>query len=275
MNLLQSIILGIVQGLTEFLPISSSGHLVIFQNLLGFQEPQLLLDSALHVGTLVAVCFYFRSDLLRIICESCVFIKEVWQGRQRLADIRRNPGASLALWIIVGTVPIALIGLFFRSTFERAFGSLPVVGCMLIVTGLILAVSYGFQKKARKTRRLGPISALAVGTAQGLAIIPGISRSGITIVSGILMGLPRDEAARFSFLLSIPAILGALVLQLDAEAATHVGLLPLLAGFLASGLVGLWALKILMAMVRKGRLAYFAPYCLALGAAALIYAAAR
>jgi undecaprenyl-diphosphatase len=145
---------------------------------------------------------------------------------------------------------------------------------MLMVTGLILAVSYGFQKKARKTGSVGPISALVVGTAQGLAIIPGISRSGITIVSGIFMGLPRDEAARFSFLLSIPAILGALALQLDADAATQVGLLSLFAGFLASGLVGLWALKILMAMVRKGRLAYFAPYCLALGAAALVYAIA-
>lgn len=274
MNLLQSVILGIVQGLTEFLPISSSGHLVLFQNLLGFEEPQLLLDSALHVGTLVAVCCYFRTDLLRIIRQSCVFIKEVCQGRQRLSNIRRNPGASLALWIIVGTVPTALIGIIFRSTFERAFGSLTFVGCMLMVTGLILIVSYGLQKKARNARRLGPVSALAVGTAQGLAIIPGISRSGITIVSGISMGLPREEAARFSFLLSIPAILGALVLQLDAEAAGHVGFLPLFAGFVASGLVGLLALKILMGMVRKGRLAYFAPYCLALGAVALLYGVA-
>ena len=274
MNLLQSIILGIVQGLTEFLPISSSGHLVLFQNLLGFQEPQLLLDSALHVGTLVAVCVYFRSDLLGIIRQSCFFIRGLWQGRQRPQDIRRNPGASLALWIIVGTVPTALIGLIFRSTFERAFGSLPFVGCMLMVTGFILIVSYGFQKNPRKIRRLGPLNALVVGAAQGLAIIPGISRSGITIVCGILAGLPREEAARFSFLLSIPAILGALILQLDAEAAADVGLLPILAGFLASVLVGLLALKILMTMVRKGRLAYFAPYCLALGFVVLIYAMA-
>ena len=274
MNLLQSMILGIVQGLTEFLPISSSGHLVLFQNLLGFEEPQLLLDSALHVGTLVAVCFYFRSDLLKIIHQTCVFIKDIWQGRQRLPDIRRNPGASLALWIVLGTVPTALIGLIFKSTFERAFGSLSFVGCMLMVTGLILIVSYLLQKKPRKARRLGLISAFAVGTAQGLAIIPGISRSGITIVSGISMGLPREEAARFSFLLSIPAILGALVLQLDAESADHVGLLPLFAGFVAAGLVGLLALKILMGMVRKGRLAYFAPYCLALGALALFFSIA-
>ncbi|MBN2123370.1 MAG: undecaprenyl-diphosphate phosphatase, partial [Deltaproteobacteria bacterium] len=141
MNALAGIFLGLVQGLTEFLPVSSSGHLVLFQNLMGLKEPELLLDISLHLGTLFAVFIYFRSDLGRMARESFQFASGLLRGRTRPADIHRNPHASLALWVLVGTAPTLLIGLAFRSPLERLFGSVPVVGAMLGVTGLILALT--------------------------------------------------------------------------------------------------------------------------------------
>lgn len=266
----EALILGIVQGLTEFLPISSSGHLVIFQNLLGFSEPELLLDTALHMGTLIAVCIYLRSDLKAIVTDSLRLLS----GRPSPEHLGRKrnvgPYAALALWVIVGTLPTVFIGLVFRAPLERLFGSVPFVGGALIITGLMLAVTKFANRGSRQRGSLGLLSALAVGTAQGLAILPGISRSGITIACGLLLGLERGLAARFSFLLSIPAITGATILQLEPQALERVGLSPILLGFLASGVTGLFALKALMTVVRKGRLHYFAPYCWAVGVLILI-----
>ncbi len=252
MNTLQTVFLGIVQGLTEFLPISSSGHLVLFQNLLGFREPELLLDSALHLGTLVAVCIYFRTDLREMIKAVPHFD-------------RHDPHGSLLLWVVVGSVPTGIIGLVFKNPLERLFGSVPVVGVMLVVTGMIVAGSRVIPEAWKRRTSVGLWAALAVGTAQGLAIIPGISRSGITIVCGLLCGLNRNLAGRFSFLVSIPAIIGALALQVNPEALQRVGFGPLFFGFAVSALVGLAALKILMDMVKKGHLFYFAPYCWVVG----------
>ena len=252
MNSLETIFLGVVQGLTEFLPVSSSGHLVIFQNMLGFREPELLLDSALHLGTLLAVCIYFRSDLGKMAAEAWRF------------DFKK-PDGSLLLWVLAGSIPTGLIGLIFRSPLENLFGSIGVTGVMLMVTGLIVAVTKLIPRSYGTRTRVGLLVALAVGTAQGLAIIPGISRSGATIVCGLLCGLDRDLAGRFSFLLSLPAIAGALILQLNSAALERVGLAPLLFGFVCSAVVGLLALRLLMRMVRRGRLYYFAPYCWALG----------
>lgn len=265
MDTVTSIILGIIQGLTEFLPISSSGHLVLFQYLFGLREPELLFDSSLHLGTLVSVCVYFRSDLKQMIVETFKFILDLSQGRRSLKGIHEVPHASLTFWVLLGTIPTALIGLSFRISLEKLFGSLSWVGMMLIVTGLILAVTRLIPKGYTSRTRVGSLAALAIGTAQGLALIPGISRSGSTIVCGMLFKIRRDLAARFSFLLSIPAIIGVLVLQLNVEGVNRVGMLPLFSGFVSSTLVGLLSLKILMDMVRKGNLYYFAPYCWALG----------
>ena len=167
--------------------------------------------------------------------------------------------------VLIGTLPTLLIGILFRSSIENLFGSLSMVGVMLVVTGLILAITKLIPEDYNRSEVVGILVALAVGTAQGLALIPGISRSGSTIVCGLLCGLIRDMAARFSFLLAIPAIIGATVVQLDAEGIGNVGLLSLTSGFISSALVGLIALRILMGMVRRGRLFYFAPYCWALG----------
>ena len=265
MNIIEIIFLGIIQGLTEFLPISSSGHLVLFQNLLGFKEPDLLLDISLHLGTLLAVCLYLRSDIK-------MMVTEIW-----LRDFK-GAHASLAWWVLVGTIPTAIIGLVFREPLEKFYGSITVVGMMLIVTGIILiatgtllAVTRFISKEYGTRTQAGVMTALTVGTVQGLAIIPGISRSGSTIVCGLLFGLKRGLAGKFSFLLSIPAIAGALVLHLSAEAIIRTGIVPLLTGFGASALYGFLALKFFMNMVRKGRLHYFAPYCWAVGLLVIIY----
>jgi undecaprenyl-diphosphatase len=265
MDTITGLLLGIIQGLTEFLPISSSGHLVLFQNLFGLREPVLLFDTSLHLGTLVAVCVYFRSDLKQMIIETFTFLIDMIQGRRKLKEIHEVPHVSLALWVLIGTIPTALIGLSFRLSLEKLFGSLFWVGMMLLFTGLILAVTRIIPTGYTNRRGIGLLAALAIGTAQGLALIPGISRSGATIVCGMLFKIDRALAARFSFLLSIPAIIGALVLQMNVEDLNNVGLLPLMTGFVSSILVGLLSLKILMGMVRKGNLYYFAPYCWAVG----------
>jgi undecaprenyl-diphosphatase len=265
MDTISSIILGTVQGLTEFLPISSSGHLVLFQNLLGFKEPELLLDCSLHLGTLLAVCIYLRSDLKSILMETKKFTTGFFQIRGTKKSLRENPHAYLALMVFFGTLPTLLAGLFFRSAIENLFGSLSTVGIMLVVTGLILAITKLIPEEHCRREEVAILVALAIGAAQGLALIPGISRSGATIVCALVCGLRRELAARFSFLLAMPAIIGATLVQLDAEAIGSVGVLSLTSGFVSAALVGLIALKILMGMVRKGKLFWFAPYCWALG----------
>ena len=266
MDLLSSTILGVVQGATEFLPISSSGHLVLFQNLMGFHEPELLLDTSLHIGTLLAVVIYFRRDLARLVGELRGLIAPRPEA-PGASSLRERLGGALLTWVVVGNIPTALIGVGFREPLEALFGSVPLVGAMLLVTGLLLVLTRVVPGKAR---RLGLLAALAVGTAQGLAIVPGISRSGATIACGLLVGLDRDLAARYSFLLSVPAIVGALMLQLVSGEASGPGIAVLLAGGLTAGVTGLFALKLLMGMVRSGRLSWFAPYCWALGLAVIL-----
>ena len=259
-----SILLGVVQGLTEFLPISSSGHLVLFQNLLGMKHPELLFDISLHMGTLVATCIYFRHELRLMIAESWAFILKVIHGGKGWNQIRQSRHAALTLWVLVGIWPTFFMGSMFRASLVRLFGSVTAVGFMLLLTGCMLAATKWIPKAYNTRDEVGVWIALAVGTAQGISLIPGISRSGTTIVCGIMCGLQRDLAARFSFLLSIPAIIGAMVFQMAVEGLERMDLLPLCCGFIMATVVGLIALKILMGVVRRGRLAYFAPYCWAL-----------
>lgn len=266
MDTVSSIYLGIVQGLTEFLPISSSGHLVLFQNLLGFKEPELLLDCSLHVGTLMAVLIYFSSDLKRMILEA----RDLSFGRRKPKETNGTTDGGLLIWILVGSLPTAVIGLVFRSSLESLFGSVTAVGVMLVFTGAALAITRLIPEGYNQRREVGLWTALAVGTVQGMALIPGVSRSGITIVCGILFKLKGDLAARFSFLLSIPAIVGASGLQLFLKGLDHVDPVPLITGLVSSALVGLIALRILMGVVRKGNLFYFSPYCWTLGLAIIL-----
>jgi len=271
MDISSSVLLGIIQGLTEFLPISSSGHLVLWQNLLGFKEPELLFDISLHLGTLVAVCLFFRHDLKAMIVETTGFLVSLLSRETGFGQSREYPHASMLLWVLVGTIPTGFIGLWFKSPLEALFGSLRVVGFMLLVTGLIVLASRKLSGNESARTSVGLWAALAVGIAQGIAIIPGISRSGSTIVCGMACKLPRETAARFSFLLAIPATLGAVAVQLRSEGLSREALPTLATGFFVSAVVGLLALKILMGMVRKGHLYYFAPYCWAVGLLILFF----
>src|SRR4030043_227154 len=265
------IFLGVVQGLTEFLPISSSGHLILFQTFFGLKGPQVIFDIFFDMGTLVAVCIFFRSDLMGMIADTWRFSVEIFEGRERFTSINRRPNVMLSLWIITATIPTALIGLFFRSPLEALFGDVQRVGVMMICTGLILAVTIFISAGYARRRDVGLLSSLAVGGAQGLAIIPGISRSGTTIVCGMACGMERELSARFSFLLSLPAIIGAMILQLNFEGLRGSDIFPLLLGLVTSAISGFFALKILMGAVRRGRLFYFAPYCWLVGLLIILF----
>ncbi|HBQ85847.1 MAG TPA: undecaprenyl-diphosphatase [Syntrophomonas sp.] len=250
MTILQSIWLGIIQGLTEFLPVSSSGHLVIFQHILGMKEAPLTFDILLHWGTLIAVFIAFWDDIVAIV---------------------KRPFCKLTYLIILGCIPAGLAGVFLQSYFEKAFESLLVVGLGLIFTGFILKRS---EKISRKNlgfvdeSEASYMDVLIVGLMQAIAIIPGISRSGSTIAGGLIAGFSRDFAARFSFLLSIPVILGAGLIQLkDAAITSLIGsnILPYIIGPLTAAVFGLLAIKVVMKLVRQGRLSVFSYYCYALG----------
>jgi len=179
--------------------------------------------------------------------------------------------ASLALMVVVGSIPTALIGLIFKEPLEKLFGAVTTVGVMLLVTGVIVGVTKFISLDHEKWDQVKVWMALIIGAAQGLAIVPGISRSGSTIVCALLLGLRRETAGRFSFLLSIPAIIGAVGLHLESDAIARVGVIPLSVGFASSALVGFFALKLLMGMVKKGHFYYFAPYCWIVGALVIIY----
>lgn len=273
-SFIESVILGIVQGVTEFLPISSSGHLVIMQALFGQHEPQLLFDVMVHVGTLVAIFVVFRKDIADLIrtAFSMLGIGEV-EGRSEW---------WLPLAIVVGTIPTALMGVIFAERFERLFASMTAAGGGLIVTGVILMSTVWSRESSSETNaggstRIGLGKALLIGTAQGIAIFPGVSRSGTTIAIALLLGVERELSARFSFLLAIPAIIGALVFELkDYSPAAQVGAAPtsvpiMLGGAVCAAVTGIFALIVLLNIVRRGRLSFFAYYCWAVGGLAIFY----
>jgi len=251
-------VLGIVQGLTEFLPVSSSGHLVLAQAAVGFSAPGVLVEVVLHVATLLAVVIVYRETLVRL-----------------LAGTVRRDSESLKYvgLLIVGTVPAGVVGLFLKDFFERAFDSLIVVGVSFLLTGAIL---WSTKKAAGRGADKAPTprGALAVGLAQACAILPGISRSGSTVAAGMWLGLDPVRAAEYSFLLAIPAIAGAAVLQipdLSAE-AVQVGVPALALGFVAALVSGVAAIKLLVLLLRRSAFHRFAPYCWMLGLATLGWA---
>ncbi len=271
---LEALILGLVQGVTEFLPVSSSGHLVIGQNLFGLRGPSLLFDVVLHVATLLVVVWYYRGDLATILRQSGAGLGALGRGGSWSAVQQTFPQFRIACLIGVGTIPTAVIGLVFEGAFERLFASPRAAALMLMLTGLWLSglallPRHTASGEGRRAAQMRYLDALLVGLAQGLALAPGISRSGLTIGAALLLGVERETAARFSFLLSIPSILGALVLRLG-EARGGIGWLATSLGFLAALVSGYVALALLVRVVKQGRLYWFAPYCLAVGLAALL-----
>ena len=264
LELIKAIVLGVVQGLTEFLPVSSSAHLVIVPWLMGWSFPSLLFDTMLHWGTLLAVLVVFWRDFLDLIA---AWFQSI--SRRSLAD----PNARLAWFILVGTIPAVVAGVLFKDRIEEMFTNVRAVGFFMLVTAALLAGSEQLVKRAKEWRLLEQMTwtdAVIIGCMQAVALLPGISRSGSTISAGLARGIRRDLAARFSFLLGTPAILGAGLLQLVSVVRHDAGqvtgnVLPLMAGFIAAAITGILVIRFLLRYLRSHTLYVFSVYCLIVG----------
>ncbi len=255
MSWLDAIILGLVQGLTEFLPVSSSGHLVLFQGLLGVAVPGVLFETIVHVGTLLSVVIYFRKRLLALLVG--LFSADGAAARRYI------------LWLAIGTIPAVIVGLLLKDVFEALFDQPIAAAGFLLVTGAILLATKWAPRRSHNVRAG---SAVIMGVGQAMAILPGISRSGSTIAAGLFAGVDAEKAAEFSFLLSIPAILGALVLQLgDLDTSVPVAWGPYLVGGFLAFVSGLLAVYWLLKIVKKGQLHHFSWYCFAVGLIGFVY----
>lgn len=261
MSVLDAILLGIIQGLTEFLPVSSSGHLVIAQNLLeGFHQEGVLFDVMLHLGTLLAVVFFLWREIHALLIS---LIPRRWRhGPQRYDETALSTRRNIAFLILVGTAVTGMIGITFKHEIHRLFQSVEIVAGMLIVTGILLFVADRVKNATRTEGAMNISDALIIGLAQAFALVPGISRSGSTIAFGMFRNIDGETAARFSFLLSIPAILGAAVLELEYITNVTPGEVAVyLTGMTAAAVTGFFALKLLFFMVKKRGLRIFSYYC--------------
>lgn len=251
MSVLEALVLGAVQGLTEFIPISSSGHLVLVPEVLGWEGAGLSFDVLLHVGSLVALTIYFRKELIRIA---------------RSLTSGEPGGRRLLLLLAVGTIPAAIAGFVLEDFFEERFGDAPTTALSLVLTAALLITAEQIvrrrESEGRDLEALHLLDATAVGTAQALAIMPGISRSGSTIAAGLSMGMSRETAARFAFLLAMPALVGAAILKLPDLGSDPIGLGAATAGFFASAISSYAAIAGLIHYLRSNTLYPFAAYCL-------------
>jgi undecaprenyl-diphosphatase len=266
--LFQAFILGIVQGATEFLPISSSGHLVLAPWLFGWtieQGQAFIFDVLVQWGTILAVMVYFRKDLWQLL--------RAWLESLRRGDAWRDQGAQPAWLILLASLPAAVLGLMIKSTVELAFSSPLAVAWFLFGTACLLVISELLGKRYRSIETLKGWDAIVIGVFQALALFPGISRSGATIAGGLLRGLDREQAARFSFLLAVPTMLGAgfiALLDLSQSTNSSAQIMPLLVGFVAAAIVGFVSIHWLLGFLRTRRLYVFAIYCTLLGVGSLI-----
>lgn len=265
MGLFQALILGIIQGATEFLPISSSGHLVLFPAFLGWDSPSLVFDTSVHLATLIAVVAVFWRDLIMLIISW-------WRGLKNGRPFESTE-SRLAWWVIVGTVPGVLAGLFLEDTFESFFASPRAAGCFLLLTAVLLVLAEVLGRRRRDITTVTWLDSLLIGVGQAAAISPGLSRSGTTMAVGMFRGITRESAARFSFILSVPIITGAGLVQLydllrygnfSAEATS------LLIGFLSAAISGYLAIRWFMSYLRKRPLYPFSIYCVAVGVLAIV-----
>lgn len=277
LSILKASLLGIIQGATEFLPVSSSGHLVIMQDILGVKlenGAMLAFDVCLHIGTLLAVLIVFRRDIQDIAAS---FFKKPELDDVSLEDaapekLTVREARRLGLYLIIGTIPAGVAGLAFKDFFESLFSNPLAASAMLLITGAIL-----FGTRYADGREVGAAGmkwwqALGVGIAQAIAIIPGISRSGSTIAGGLYLGLDKKLAARFAFLLAVPAIGGAAVLQVKDFANVSNDIMPaVVIGTAVSAVTGFICVKWMLEIVQRGRFSWFAYYCWAVGLGALLY----
>lgn len=269
MTFFQAILLGALQGLTEFLPVSSSGHLVLLQHFFGLHEPELLFDILVHVATLLAVLTIYRRDVWQLVL-ACPGLSAIPSRYAPGSDKDLAATRRLGLLLLIANVPTALIGLTFAATFEHLFTTPWVVGIALLMTGTVLWSLKRIDGSHGGVHNMRVWHVLLLGLVQGLAITPGISRSGSTIAVALWCGLHRESAARYSFLMAIPAISGAVLLKYKALSTLSGDQIGLLAGGMVSALVvGYIALRFLLRLLMQGSLWRFAIYCWLIGIGAI------
>jgi len=271
MDVIQAIIIGIVQGLTEFLPISSSAHLIFIQELLGVKQADLAFEVFLHFGTLIAVVGYFYKDIVKMIKAIFSSIVDIFRGKFK-QGFKEDNFKKLAWMVIIGTIPVGLVGILFNAQVKGMFQTVTIPAIFLLITGILLYTSQRINVGNRNIEKTGIKESIIVGISQALAIIPGLSRSGTTIATGLYLGFDKEFAARFSFLLAIPAILGATLVELeDIGAGLDSNITAYLFGFLAALISGYLAISIVLKLIKEKSLDIFAYYCWIVGVAILIY----
>ena len=272
MTYLQAIILGLVQGLAEFLPISSSGHLAILENFFGIKENMLFFAVMLHFGTLLAVFAAFWKDIWELLKELVLTIKDLI-GRKGLR-LDERPVRKLGVMIIVACIPTAVMGFAFGDVFEGLYSKPIAIAIMFVITGILLILAETYGGGNRTIENLNYRNSLFIGLVQGIAIIPGISRSGSTLFSSLLCKLDRDFAVKFVFLISIPTILGSVILELPdgiKEGVSGSDWGPVIVGVIVSFISGLFAVKVMLKVVKNRKLKYFSYYLFVLAVIVVVY----
>lgn len=272
MTYFHAIILGLVQGLTEFLPVSSSGHLAMLQHFFGINGDSVVLFTVLlHVGTLFSVFYMYWNDIWKLIVELFITIKDLCTGKG--LRLNERPIRKLGVMIIVASIPTGIIGIVFNGFFESLYASLLPIGIGLIITGFLLWVAESKQSGSKQIEDMTFGNALFIGLLQGVAICPGISRSGSTLVGGLFSKLDRNFAVEFAFLISLPAIIGSLIFESDGAMASLVGnsLGPIILGAVIAAVSGIFAIKTMITVVKKYSLKYFSVYVWIVGAFLIIH----
>ncbi len=273
MTYFEATILGLVQGLAEFLPISSSGHLALLQNWFGIEETKVLLFTVLlHVGTLISVFIMYWKDIWELIVELGLTIKDLCTGKG--LKMEERPVRKLGVMIIVATIPTAIIGFAFKDFFDSLYTSVIPIGVGLIITGFLLVFAEKKGESARGIKEMNLRNAIFIGTVQGIAICPGISRSGSTLFGSLVCNLDRKFAVKFVFLISIPSILGSAILETPAAIEAGISLSqlgPVLWGMLVAAVSGVVAIKSMIKIVSDKKLSVFSYYVWVLGLIVVIY----
>ena len=279
MTIIKAIILGIIQGLAEFLPISSSGHLALAKGFFGMEEAPMAFDVFLHLGTLIAVFAIYYKDIFEIIKEFFGICADIianiitfFKGDKKYRKIIKTPYRRFTVLVIVSTIPTAIIGVLLKDIVKKSGETLLIPGICLLVTAVMLFVSDNLKDGNKTEKNTSWWNALFIGACQGVATMPGISRSGTTITAGLVSGLKRDFVVKYSFIMSIPAILGAVVLEIPKMkgSLSTVPASCYVVGVITSAIVGYICIKAMLVIVKKKKFKYFSYYCALIGIAAII-----